>query len=517
MPVLQPAPTADAADLLALVLRHGRERPASPALRDDEISLTYEQLAGRVATLASGLSALGVGPGDRVAFYLSNSADFVSLALGCLWLGAAFVPLQVNTPALRLAAVIEDCGPALVVARPAPDLGFAGPGRRVVSVADIAAAASAPVPRSEDLDRDAYLIYTSGTTGLPKGVRASQRALCWETCRTVSTVGLDHGARGLAVSAFHFDGSYGLVFPVLVAGGELLVPRREDILFPRRFFEWLVDERVTFTSFSPSYLRLVLRARQMVRLAGSDLRALLLGGEECVAADVAKLWSVAPDVAVFNRYGPTETTIAVTTYRVTAQDVASGLVPIGTPHRGTDFFLVGEDGRLVGDDGVPGELFIGGEQLMRGYWGDDELSRNVLRDDVVPGRTVYKTGDLVSRDGAGRYVYVGRLDDVIKRNGVRISLAEVARAFRDVPGVSAAFCALVDIAGAAGIAAFVEAPPDIAVTTLFVTAEERLPATMLPDEIDVVGALPMTPQGKVDRRRLLADSGRTPWEEIRPS
>jgi acyl-coenzyme A synthetase/AMP-(fatty) acid ligase len=195
--------------------------------------------------------------------------------------------------------------------------------------------------------------------------------------------------------------------------------------------------------------------------------------------------------------------------------VASGHVPIGTPHRGTEFFLVDEDGHLVGDAGVPGELFIGGEQLMHGYWGDEELTRKVLRDDVVAGRTVYKTGDLACRDGAGRYLYMGRLDDVIKRNGVRISLAEVARAFRDVPGVTAAFCALVDISGAAGIAAFVEAPADIGVAALFVTAEERLPASMLPDEIHVVEALPMTPQGKVDRRQLLEANGRVPWQEAR--
>jgi len=317
------------------------------------------------------------------------------------------------------------------------------------------------------------------------------------------------------VSAFHFDGSYGLVLPALVAGGTLFVPRREDILFPKRFYQFVVDEQITFTSFSPSYLRLVLGARQVDRLAGSSLRVLLLGGEECVAADVGRLWSVLPEVRVFNRYGPTETTIAVTTYEVAPEDVQSGWAPIGTPHRGTDFVLLDEDGRLIDRDGVPGELFIGGEQLMHGYWGDEELSRRVLRDDVVPGRTLYKTGDLVCRDASGRYLYMGRLDDVIKRNGVRISLAEVARVFRDAPGVTASTCALVDIGGSPGIAAFVEAPADVTVADLFTTAENRLPPAMLPDEVHIVGAIPMTPQGKVDRRRLLAATGRTAWLEGR--
>jgi len=231
---------------------------------------------------------------------------------------------------------------------------------------------------------------------------------------------------------------------------------------------------------------------------------------------VRKLWSVLPEVRVFNRYGPTETTVAVTTYEITPDDVASGRVPIGTPHRGTDFFLVDEGGALVAGHGASGELYIGGKQLMRGYWGDEELSRGVLLNDVVPGRTVYKTGDLVYRDATGRYMYMGRLDDVVKRNGVRISLAEVARAFHDVPGVTAVACALVDLSGAPGIAAFVEAPPGTDVAGLFVTAEAQLPAAMLPDEIHIVESLPMTPQGKVDRRRLLAANGRTPWEGLTP-
>ena len=291
------------------------------------------------------------------------------------------------------------------------------------------------------------MIYTSGTTGVPKGVRARQDAICWETCRTAEVLGLDRPT-GLGRVGVQFRRSYGLVFPVLAAGGALIVPRREDILYPKRFYQFVVDEEITFTSFSPSYLRLVMRARQSVRLAGSRLRALYPGRQECVAADVRKLWSVLPEVRVFNRYGPTETTVAVTTYEVTPDDVASGHIPIGTPHRGTDFFLVDEDSRLVPGPSAPGELYIGGKQLIRGYWGDEKLSERVLRVDVVPGQTLYKTGDLVYRDPAGRYMYMGRLDDVVKRNGVRISLAEVARAFHDVPGVTAVACALVDLSGA---------------------------------------------------------------------
>ncbi len=518
MGMAEVAPPATAApDILGLVLRHVEQRPDSLALRDDVSSFTYHELGERIRAVASGLSALGVAPGDRVALQLGNSADFVLLALGCLWLGAPFVPLEPDGPATRLEGIIADCDPAVVVVRAEDGFASARLGAPTATAAEVVAASSSPVPRAVDPGRDAYLVYTSGTTGRPKGVRVEEQALRWAVCRCVEAVGLDETARGLAVSSFHFDGSYGLLFPVLVAGGSLFVPRREDILFLKRFFQMVLDDEITFTSFSPSYLRLAVSSRQLARLAGCHLRAVALGGEQVVAADVEKLWSVLPEVQIFNRYGPTETVVAVTTYRVTAQDAASGRIPIGAPHRGVDFYLLDEEDRVITGAGEPGELYVGGRQLMRGYWGDEELSASVLRDDVVAGRTVYKTGDLVQRDGRGLYIYRGRLDDVVKRNGVRISLDEVAGALRSAPGVTGAWCALVDLDGSPGIAAFVEAGPEVAVETLYEAAEKQLPATMLPDEVHVVGTLPMTHQGKIDRRRLLARAGRTVWSSAAPT
>jgi len=511
-----PPPAAVPSDIVELVLRHANDRPTSMALRDEAASFTYQELAERVGAMASGLGALGVAPGDRVALYLGNSAEFVVLALACLWLGAPFVPLAVDSPASRLAGIIADCDPALVVTGGQDALAPPRLAAPTATAVEVIAVSSCSVARSTDPERDAYLIYTSGTTGRPKGVRVEERAFRWAVCRCAEAIGLDETARALAVSSFHFDGSYGLVFPVLAAGGSLLVPRREDILFLRRFYQLVVDEKITFTSFSPSYLRLVVSSRQLARLAGCRLRAVALGGEQCIAADIQRLWSVLPEVEVFNRYGPTETTIAVTTYRVTTEDVASGRVPIGAPHEGVEFYIVGEDGQVIADHDEPGELYVGGEQLMGGYWGDEELTQSVLRRDVVAGKTVYKTGDLVYRDRRGLFVYSGRLDDVVKRNGVRISLDEVARALRSTSGVTGAWCALVDLNGSPGIAAFVEAGPEVAVTSLYEAAERQLPATMLPDEVHVVGTLPMTHQGKVDRRRLLADAGHTAWSSAGP-
>jgi D-alanine--poly(phosphoribitol) ligase subunit 1 len=508
-------PSTDAAhDLLALVLAHADRRPDAPALQDDIESFTYSQLAERVALVSAGLAGLGVAEGDRVALHLGNSAAFVTFALGCLWAGAAFVPVAHDSPPARYAEIFDDCDPSLVVTANREGLGQASSGTgHTVTPGEVLGAASRPPPRSLDPERDAYLIYTSGTTGRPKGVRIPERSFYWSVLRSLEGIGLSTSTRAMPVSAFNFDGGYAVVFPTLVAGGLVVVPRREDLLFLKRFYQVIMDEEINYTGCTPSYLRLVMSGRAFGKLAESKLVNWEIGGEQLVAEDVAKLWTVLPNIRVFNHYGPTETTITVTNYRISAEDVASGWVPIGQPHPGVDFYIVDEEGRLIDGTGTTGELFIGGEQLMRGYWGDKELSQSVLRQDVVAGRTVYKTGDLVRRDDRGRYVYIGRMDDVIKRSGIRISLSEVALAFRGGDGVTGAFCALVDRDGSPGIAAFVEAGPGTTVPELLEGARRKLPEAMLPDELFVVGSLPMTAQGKVDRRLLLANAGRAAWRD----
>jgi acyl-coenzyme A synthetase/AMP-(fatty) acid ligase len=192
--------------------------------------------------------------------------------------------------------------------------------------------------------------------------------------------------------------------------------------------------------------------------------------------------------------------------------VASGKIPIGGPHPGVSFWLAGDDGALIDKPNETGELYIGGEQLMRGYWGDDHLSESVLRHDVVPGEIVYKTGDLVYRDTSGLYVYVGRSDDVIKRNGVRISLSEVALALRRVDGVAGAICLAIASSDGLAIAAFVAVAPGVTEAEVRDGAKDFLPASMEPDELVLVSSLPMTPSGKVDRQRLLADAARAGWQ-----
>ncbi len=158
-----------------------------------------------------------------------------------------------------------------------------------------------------------------------------------------------------------------------------------------------------------------------------------------------------------------------------------------------------------------GELYIGGNQLMRGYWGDDEFTLRAMRDDVVSGTTVYRTGDLVYRDRKGRYVYVGRTDSVVKRNGVRVSLREVARILLGVDDVTGAVCIPIEQSGRLAIAAFVEASPHVTVPGVLEAAHRQLPTSMVPDEVHLCSSFPLNSSGKVDHRRLAAEANRVIW------
>ncbi len=498
--------------VLATILGHARTGPDRPAVKDLDRNLNYGELREEVARTAAGLVGCGVQPGDRVGLHLPNSTDFAVAALACLWAGAIFVPLAVTDPEARLAAIVEDCRPALVVtSEPHPGTGPEGPPSAPwVAMTDLRSPGEPPPDPAASEDRVAYAIYTSGTTGTPKGVLIGGAAFAAAVAATVRALGLGPKTRTLCVSPFHFDGSFGTLFPGLVCGGAVVIRPREALLFPRTFFNAVRREAITYTGFSPSYLRLLLSSPQIDQLAETTLELIALGGEASSPADIRAFNRCAPQVEVFNRYGPTETTIAVTHVAVTPSMVDEGIVPIGEPHPGVSFHLVDEEGRLIDSADRVGELYIGGAQLMEGYWGAPELTAAALRTDVVPGRTVYRTGDLVYRARSGNYVYVDRADRVIKRLGVRISLVELAEAMGQLPGVTAAACVAFDNGGQLGIAAFVVAEEPVDPLELRRAAGGRLPDTMLPDRVELVGALPLTSSSKLDERRLLADSGLRP-------
>ena len=512
-----------APDLITTVLEQAGSGPDRPAVKDLDRELTYGALVDEVGRVALGFGARGVGPGDRVALHLPNSVDFVVAALATMWAGALFIPLAVTDPEARLEAIVADCAPAIVVTGDGGEGGDGHshedgggpedrPGRPPrVPFAELRSTVGTVHPHHVVApEQPAYAIYTSGTTGSPKGVVISHGAFAAAVRSTAEVLGLDRSTRTLCVSPFHFDGSFGTLFPTLAVGGAVVLRPRESLLFPRTFFRAVEREGITYTGFSPSYLKLLLASPQLGELAGGTLRTIALGGEASALSDIRALWASAPGLRVFNRYGPTETTIAVTHIELTPELVAEGTVPMGIPHPGVRFAIIDEQGHVVDGPDRVGELYIGGNQLMNGYWGAPELTAKVMRTDVIPGETLYRSGDLVFRNRRGHYVYVGRADRVVKRSGVRISLLELADALRELPGVADAACVVFDNAGGVGIVAFVVTDRPFTALELRQGAGRRLPDSMLPDRIELVRELPLTPSGKLDERRLLHEAGLHP-------
>ena len=496
--------------VLGAVLDHADRARDRPAVTDLDRALTRGELCAAAGRVAAGLLQKGVQPGDRVALLIGNSVDFVVAALGCLWAGATFVPLAITDPDIRRAQIVADCRPAQAITAGSDQTAPSGlpVGTAWTSLSALTVAGGrTPPPITGPI---AYIIYTSGTTGVPKGVQVPQAAFFTAVEACAEAVGLTADDRALCVSPVHFDGSFSAMFPPLVRGVPLIIPDREALLFPRRFFSIVDSEGITTTSFSPSYLRLLRFSGRLARLADTQLRVMALGGEAPSTADIRAVWAASPGLRVVNRYGPTETTIAVAHLELTPELLDAGQVPIGHPHPGSSFHLVDEHGKLVDRSGVVGELYIGGPQLMAGYLNDSARSAAVLRTDVIEGTTLYRTGDLVFRDDRGNYVYVGRSDRVIKRHGVRMSLVEVTEALGGIDGVASAACTTFDLEGDLGVVAFVV--PDRELTPLAVhqAASQRLPATMLPDQFVLVADLPLTSSSKVDERRLLTDAGLSP-------
>ncbi len=485
------------------LLRHARDRPHAQAASDPTRTLDWEGLRAEVEAVAAGLGSRGLGPGDRIGVHLPNSLDFLVVALAAGWSGATFVALDATSPPARTAALVADSRPTLVVTTSDPE----GAGLGAVATARPAdlCLSGRPVPRPLASDAPAYLVYTSGTTGSPKGVVIGRPALDTSLSAMNGIIGLGPQTRSMCVSPFHFDGSYATLFGTVHAGGLVTIPARDEVMFPRAFVRWLRTNEVDTTGFSPTYLRLLAADGAIASLGAGSLRVLGLGGEPLVAADVLGLLEAAPQLRVYNRYGPTEATIAVTHHRLRPEELeADQPVPLGSPHPGTSFHVLGKDHRPL-PPGSPGELWIGGAQLMDGYWDGQRADARMLRAGVVPGCVAYPTGDLVRPDGAGVLTWLGRTDDVIKRRGVRISLAEVSSALRQVDGVEAGVALAHGEGPGTRIAAFVVASGGAETVRSGLAA--RLPEAMLPDRVVVVDHLPVGSSGKLDRAALLRRAG----------
>ncbi|RGD57175.1 amino acid adenylation domain-containing protein [Kitasatospora xanthocidica] len=492
-PALAPVPPAT---LPALVEAAADRWPRAVALSADGLELTYAEAEAHANRLAHRLIARGAGPGETVALLLPRSADTVLAELAVAKTGAAFLPVDPHYPEERIGAMLRDAAPALTLdAKEVAELLAAdpdgAPGHRPTD---------ADRTRPLDPDDPAYVIFTSGSTGTPKGVVVTHRGLAAFAAAEAAHYQVAPGDRVLAFATPSFDASVLELCLALPHGARLAVPEPGPLL-GAHLAGLLRAERITHTLLPPAAL-----ATLPADTPGSlpTLKTLIVGAEAC-GPDLVARW--APHHRMVNSYGPTEATVVATWSAPLTADGAAP--PIGRPLPGTGAYVLDARLRPV-PEGVPGELWLSGPALARGYLGRPGLTAARFTADPYgpPGGRMYRTGDLVRRDRHGELHYLGRTDHQLKLRGHRIEAGEVEAVLARHPAVLDAVVSIrEDEPGLPRLVAHLLAAPGAEPPTaaeLRALAARALPGPMVPTAFAVLERFPLTASGKTDRAALPA-------------
>ncbi|MEZ4868989.1 MAG: amino acid adenylation domain-containing protein [Caldilineaceae bacterium] len=514
---------AQAPAATAVVGGEGCHSPLATRHSPPTTHLTFRELNERANQVAHRLRALGVGTAlgrePFVGLCLTRSAELVVGLLGILKAGGAYIPLDPTYPKARLAFMLEDAqAPILLTERRlVADLpAYAG---QVICLDDdpvMQQQSTQNLAHAMDPTQLAYMIYTSGSTGKPKGVMIEHRNavnyLRW--ARQAYAVAAGNGAP--VNSSISFDATItSLVLPLVAGRPVQLLPEAGEI-------EVLSTQLQTQQDFSlvkitPAHLYMLNHLLPPQSAAG-QVRALVIGGEQLLYRQVAFWRAHAPETRLINEYGPTETVVGCCVYEIPAadlQDDDGAAVPIGRPIANTQLYVLDGQGQPT-PIGVPGELYIGGAGVGRGYWQRPDLTTAKFVPDPFsndPQARLYRTGDLVRYRADGNLEFLGRIDQQVKLRGYRIELGEIDTQLAAHPAVQEAVTLLAGDAREQQqlITFFVSAQRPGAngkqPTTADLTAylAETLPAYMVPAEFVAVDAIPLTPNGKVDRARLLEE------------
>jgi amino acid adenylation domain-containing protein len=461
-------------------------------------SITYDELDLAAEEIRAGLVARGVSPGAIVAICMERSIGMIAAMVGVVKAGAAYLPIDPRYPQARVAETIEDASPLLMV-------GVGG-----VSLDELmSGSGSKGAPFQGDPDAAAYVIYTSGSTGKPKGVVVSNRNVIRLLDATKGWFDFNESDVWTMFHSFAFDFSVWEIWGSLLHGGRLVIVPFEVSRSPEDFRSLLVRERVTVLNQTPSAFALLDQVDAQAGGRDLSLRVVIFGGEALVPGALRR-WTERHGDAVpqmINMYGITETTVHVTYRRVTALDAQRERESLlGEPIPDMQVHLLDEGLRGVAA-GEAGEFGVGGGGVAKGYLNRPELTAQRFVQDPfgVVGEMLYRSGDMARRRADGELVYLGRRDGQVKVAGFRIELGEVEAALMQHADVVQA-CVLAKAADGAGtrLAAYVVGRPgvDLTVAELSGFLGTRLPSHMMPAFYRVLGAMPLTTNGKVDRAAL---------------
>ncbi|WP_195905002.1 non-ribosomal peptide synthetase, partial [Serratia marcescens] len=497
--------------LAALFEQQVRRTPHATALVSGAESLSYAQLNARANRLAHALIARGVGPDSRVAVCAERGLNMVTALFGILKAGGAYVPLDPAYPGERLQYILQDADPVLLLADAAGRAALGEPATPQLALeAALPETLSAenPAPRAQ-ASHLAYVIYTSGSTGKPKGAMNEHRGVVNRLVWMQEAYGLTAADTVLQKTPFGFDVSVWEFFWPLMVGARLVMAKPEGHKDPDYLSRAIEQYGVTTLHFVPSMLQSFLADGQAATRCGQVVRV-MCSGEALPAALVAEFYRRLPQAELHNLYGPTEAAVDVTAWHC-SREAERASVPIGRPIANTRIYLLDERGQPV-PLGAVGELYIGGVQVARGYLNRPELTaERFLADPFAPGGRMYRTGDVARYLANGDIEYLGRNDQQVKIRGFRIECGEIEAALATHPAVREAVVDARAVGDDKRLVAWVVPAADVAEETLAGALRQHvsaaLPDYMVPSAWVVVAALPLSPNGKLDRRALPEPQG----------
>lgn len=480
--------------------------PGTDALIYEGRRLTYTDLNKRANQLAHRLRKLGVGPESLVVLLLDRSPEMIVAMLGVLKAGGAYVPLDTGQPRERLSLMLQSARPAAVVTHS--------------NFVDVVRGWPTLLLDTESLDDESaenpagntmasnlmYVIYTSGSSGVPKGVAVEHRQLINYLHGVQEKLSLPRGASYATVSTFAADLGNTAIFPALASGGTLHIMSQERISDPEAVATYFDEHQIDCLKIVPGHLAALLSCSHPAQVL--PRRLLVVGGEASPREGATQVQELKPDLRILNHYGPTETTVGVLTWELTQDGQWTNTLPLGRPLRNTRAYVL-DANLLPVPIGVPGELYVGGDNVTRGYLNQPDLTAERFIPDpfsAEPGARLYMTGDMVRFLSEDTIEFLGRKDQQIKIRGYRIEPGEIEAQLELHPDVREAIVIpREDQPGEKHLVAYVAAgAPSLQVSDLRSHLAERLPEYMAPSSFVLLSALPRTQNGKIDRQALPA-------------
>jgi amino acid adenylation domain-containing protein len=507
--------------------------PLSVALIDDDLQLSYGELNQRANQLARYLRGLGVGCEDRVGICLPRSIEMVVAMLGVLKAGAAYVPLDPQYPLERLALMLEDAQAVVIVTSEEQAGSLPSQWAQVVMVdsdreeiekesgADISAAELEY--REVQGDGLAYIIYTSGSTGTPKGVAVTHRGIT-RLVRNTNYIEIGAGSRVAHASNVSFDASTFEIWGSLLNGGQIINISRDTALSSQALVAEIKQHNISTMFMTTALFNQVARE---VPDAFNSMQNVLFGGEAVDVRSVRTILAAGGPQRLLHVYGPTESTTFTTWHEIGDVSESATTIAIGQPISNTQVYVLDEELQPV-PVGVSGELCIGGAGLARGYWRrPEQTAERFIPNPFGPevGGRLYRTGDLVRCQSDGDIEFIGRRDEQVKLRGFRIELGEIESVLGAHASVRECVVAVIGEADDRRLVAYVVGAEAVNGSVLRAYLKDKLPEYMVPSAIVTLEEIPLTPNGKVDRKALPAPewsgeassgfvAARTPVEEM---